>query len=136
MSWLKLVELIIAIPVGMGGLVAGIGYMAAQFNKGKYKAIDDKKESELTTVQLLKEQIDALEKKVETQKTDIDNLTKEVHDLRDENQQVNSKLMNALEILQGRDPHLIEFMKTAHEYILKTSPVVERLDRYLDKQII
>ena len=80
------------------------------------------------------DRIEALEFKVRTQDEDIIKLTAEIHKLRTENEEKNKKLLEALEILQGRNPEIADFIKTAQAYILLSSPTIERMGKYLDKQ--
>lgn len=127
--------IIVGALFGFAALFAGIGY----FNQGK-------DQGKLSTTTLLKEQIDALETKVNGQADEIVTLTDEVQKLRTAVEEKNKKIGEMMEILQGRDPQMLAFMDMMNTYIntntslwetvkTKTIPTIERLEKYLDKQV-
>lgn len=133
------------IIIGLGVIVTGIGYTWGKFKEGKAGGKFD-------TVKLFKEQIDALEGKVNLQDTEmkkqnleIKRLTAEVHDLKIVIEAKDKKLTETIAILQGRDPQMQSFIKTLEEYTELGKPVINavsseilpilrRLEKYLDKQ--
>lgn len=143
MNFLQIIISIVGTIISLAALFAGIGY----FRQGK-------KQGEMDTVTLFKDQIDALEGKVNLQSeqiskqdTEIKNLTNEIQILRKEITEKDKKLIETLEILQGRDPRMQEFISELKAYIelgrpaletltTKIIPIVNRLDKFLDKQIL
>lgn len=130
MDWTNLTELLFS----MAALLAGVGY----FRQGRTK-------SKLDTVNLFKDQVDALERKVNTQTEDIVKMTTEIHNLKTAIDEKDRKLAEALQILQGRDPGMQAFIAIMQEYIktntplleeirAKTLPTIARLETYLNKQ--
>lgn len=122
---LSLIAAIFAVAAGF----AAIGY----FRQGK-------NQSKLDTVNLLKEDVEVLRGKVEE-------LTKEVQNLRAENAEEKKKFTDAILAIQGRDPALQAFIASVKEYVesnkpvieqikIEVLPVVKKLDKFLDKQII
>lgn len=111
------------------GLLAVISYGYGQWRQGR-------NQSELETSSIYKDRIEALELKVKTQSDDIEKLTEQVKKLRADNEEANRKLLDALNILQGKDPAMAEFIKTGTEYMTSTKPVLETLKKYLDAQVI
>lgn len=125
--------------LGLGALVVGLGYSWGQFKQSRNK-------SSLDTVNLLKEQIDAMEGKISNQNSLVVNLTGQVQKLKDLVQIKDKKLEEVLQILQGRDPQTAETMILLREYIelnrpfldelkIKVMPVISKLDKFLDKQV-
>lgn len=120
------------------GLVAIISYGYGQIRKGR-------NDSKLDTIKLFKEQVEALEDKVNRQDDEIKKLTKEVHDLHVAIDEKDAKLTETLAILQGRDPQMQAFMVKLNEYtelgkpaikaiVTDVLPLVKRLEKFLDKQ--
>lgn len=120
--------------ISFAALFAGIGYFRQGKDQGK-----------LSTTNLLKEQIEALEGKVNGQQSEIIELTSKVKLLTDAVEEKNKKIGEMMEILQGRDPEMTTFIALMKAYIAgnlpmlemiktKTIPTVERLEKYLDKQ--
>jgi hypothetical protein len=94
-------ETTIGIIVGVGGVlsVASIGVLyVLGLVKGKKDNADDR------LINILKETVDELERKVNKQTVDIENLTKKVDELERENSTL-------IEVLQGRDKNTLEFQK-------------------------
>lgn len=110
MSWLNLSQYILS----MAGVIALISYGWGQWTKGK-------NESKLDTIMLLKEDVETLKGKVEELTTKVEELTLEITEK-------DKKLTEVIAILQGRDPQMQEFIR-------ETSPVIAKLNDYLNKQI-
>lgn len=126
---------------GFAALFAGIGY----FRQGKNQGELDKANIKLNTNTLLKEQIDALETKVNTQTTDIEKMGREIHELKNAVEEKDKKIDEFMKIFQGRDPQMTAFITTVTKYIesnvpllesikMHTIPTIENLQKYLDKQ--
>lgn len=119
--------------VSIAGLFAGLGYLKKSRTDGK-----------LDTINLFKEQVDALITKVNDQENKIRNLTSEIQSLHAANDEKEKKLEEVLQILQGRDPKMQEVIKKIEEYIeaakpatealLKVVPVIDELDKFLKAQ--
>lgn len=121
-----------------GIILAGIAYAYGQI-------IDRRNNSKFDTINLFKDQIDALEGKLVLQDTEIKKLTDEVHALKTELGLKDQKLTELLTLLQGRDPGMQAMIVALNEYMALGKPVlqyvgselqpaVKRLERYLDKQ--
>ncbi len=80
--------------------VTGLLYLIGLWKKGK-NGEDDR------LITILKQTVDQLEIKVNQQSTDIENLTKELHELKRDNTKY-------IEIFQGRDQETKEFYKRAY----------------------
>lgn len=104
-------------------------FAGAAYGYGLYK--DRKDNSKINTVKLFKDQVDAMELKIKGQSEEIVNLAKEVHDLKEEIMEKDKKLSELLEILQGKDPAIANFISAFEKDI---SPILKRLEKYLDKQ--
>lgn len=134
------IELISAILGGLGFLALGFGYAWGQVTQGR-------NQNQLDNNSIYKERIEALELKAKTQNDDIKKLTEEVQDLHKAIDERDKKFAQAILNLQGKDPDMVEFITTMKGYVeanlplletikVKVIPTVERLDKYLDKQII
>lgn len=128
---LQIVIAVVGLAAGLGGLIAGIGYVYGKFKEGQNK-------SKLDAVGLLKADVEALTKKV-------NELNKQVDDLTEVNKEKDKKLGELLDILHGRDPQTQAVMIDLKKYIegntpfieqVKTEffPILRRLDQYLNKQ--
>jgi len=124
--------------IALGVMVFGGGYLWGKFREGKNS-------SKFDTVKLFKEQIDALEGKVNLQDAEIKRLTGEVHELKLVIEAKDKRLGEVLAILQGRDPQMQMFMKELKDYIEAGKPaihyitteipvILKRLEKFLDKQ--
>jgi len=134
MDWPQVTITITELFFSMAALFAGVGY----FRQGKAK-------SKLDTVTLFKEQVDALEGKVNTQTDEMAKLMKRIKMLQDAIDERDKKFAQAILAIQGRDPSMQEFMILMRSYIdtntplletikTKTIPTIERLELYLNKQ--
>lgn len=134
MNQFEIAGTVVGAIFSLAALFAGIGY----FRQGKVQ-------SRLDTANLLKEQIDALEGKVNLQDAEIKKLTKEVHDLHEAIDEKDKKLVETLAILQGRDPQMQEFIKKMSDYItigepaiqsirVDILPIIKRLDKFLGNE--
>lgn len=95
---------------------------------------DRKNSNKLDTVKLFKDQIDGMELKMKAQELDIEKLTKEVHNLKLAIEEKDKKLLEALAILQGRDPAMSTFINSGTKFMQDNGPIFKRLEKYLDKQ--
>lgn len=102
------------------GLFFTIGYAYGQWKNGA-------NQEKIDTITILKSDVETLRNKVEE-------LTNQVKLLRDENAIEKDKFLKAILAIQGDNPMLVEFIKTTNEYMLKTNPVLIRMDKFLDKQ--
>ncbi len=136
MSILQILEIILSVLVGSGVLVAGVGYAYGQFKQGKSQAVLDEGNNRLNTNTLLKEQIDALENKVNRQSQEIVNLTKKVELLTKEIEVRDKKFAEAILTLEGKNPELANFINSGLTYMMETKPVMEDLKLFLNKQVL
>jgi len=105
------------------GLIALLGVVA--YGYGQWK--QGRNKSKMDTVGILESDVGILKGKVEELTNVVERLTKEISEK-------DKRLTAALEILQGRDPAMSEFVKTVQAYIVLTSPVLDRLNTFLNKQ--
>lgn len=110
------------------GSLAVISYAYGQWKQGR-------NQSSLDSSSIYKERIEALELKVKLQSADIEALTEQVKRLRKDNEEANKKLLEALAILQGRNPSMDTFIKQGGEFMTVYGPTLNRLDKFLDKQV-
>jgi len=119
----------------IGGVFAIITYAYGQFTKGKI-------ESKFDTINLLKEQVDALEKalafsdgkkkvEIDALNSKIDLLTREIQDLHVAIDSKDKKQEELLAIIQGKDPQMLEFIKL---FTVDVLPTIKRMDQFLNKQ--
>lgn len=97
-------------------VIVGIFYVIGLFKRNK-----DKEDDRL--INILQGTVDELEKKVNKQALDIEKLTREVHELRFENQKY-------IEIFQGRDAKMQEYFTKgleAMEVVGKTHEIVSSI---------
>lgn len=127
------IEIILTLLGGVGFLAIGLGYGYGKWREGNNK-------NKLDTITLLS-------KDVETLKSEVVELTKTVEELRKEIAEKDKKLGDALAILQGRDPQMQSFMDVVKTYVdnnkpfleeikIEVMPVIKKLDKFLDKQVI
>ena len=141
MNLLEISGTIIAAVLAVAATFAAIGY----YRQGSNQARLDDGNSELNTNALLKEQIDALENKVDRQSSEIQDLTKKVQFLTTSLEEERKKFAETILTLQGKDPQMTEFVTMMKAYIdmnrplldkinHEVVPTVERLGKLLDKQ--
>lgn len=141
MNLLEISGTIIAAVLAVAATFAAIGY----YRQGSNQARLDDGNSELNTNALLKEQIDALENKVDRQSSEIQDLTKKVQFLTTSLEEERKKFAETILTLQGKDPQMTEFVTMMKAYIdmnrplldkinHEVVPTVERLGKFLDKQ--
>ncbi len=106
----------------VGVLIAGLGYAWGQFRDGQSKA-------KIDSITILEADVKNLRGKVEELTTQVQNLTTEIG-IKDK------KLADALAILQGYNPNLQKFIDEANHYITFSMPVFDRMNKFLDKQIL
>lgn len=131
---IEIAAVVVGAIFSLAALFAGVGY----FRQGK-------NQSRIDANILLKDDVEALTKKVNLQATDIEKLTKEVQDLHRSIDEKDKKLSEYVDILRGRDPQMTLFLSVMQEYVKnntplletiksKTIPTIERLENYLNKQ--
>ena len=141
MNLLEISGTIIAAVLAVAATFAAIGY----YRQGSNQARLDDGNSELNTNALLKEQIDALENKVDRQSSEIQDLTKKVQFLTTSLEEERKKFAETILTLQGKNPEMTEFITMMKAYIEinrplldkinhEVVPTVERLGKFLDKQ--
>ena len=141
MTLLEVIGSIIGVALAVAAAFAAIGY----YRQGSNQARLDDGNSELNTNALLKEQIDALENKVDRQSSEIQDLTKKVQFLTTSLEEERKKFAETILTLQGKDPQMTEFVTMMKAYIdmnrplldkinHEVVPTVERLGKFLDKQ--
>jgi hypothetical protein len=121
-------------------LLTGLGFLfAISYGYGQWK--QGRNQDQLDNDSIYKGRIDALELKIKLQGDDIERLTEQVKKLRIDNEEANRKLLEAMSILQGRDPQLTEFIKSGekymddgHEFMTYTKLLLIRLDKFLNKE--
>lgn len=104
------------------GLIFAIGYGYGQYKNGT-------NQQKIDTITLLTADVKTLREEVEK-------LTKAVNTLQKENEEEKKKFIEAILILQGKDTTMSEFIKTGNHYMTYSMPVFDRLNKYLDKQIL
>lgn len=115
-------------PIFVQYVLAFIGVLfACSYGYGQIR--EGKNQSKIDTITILKADVETLGEKVKE-------LTRKVEDLTLEIEQKDKKLAATLEILQGRDPAMGDFIKASSAYMLSTAPTLDTLKRYLDKQVI
>ena len=141
MTLLEVIGSIIGVVLAVAAAFAAIGYYRQGGNQAKLDEGNDK----LNTNTLLKEQIDALENKVNRQSSEIEDLTKKVQFLTTSLEEERKKFAETILTIQGKDPQMTEFIVTMKAYVeinkpimetIKTEvlPTVNRLEKFLDKQ--
>jgi FtsZ-binding cell division protein ZapB len=123
--------LFIQYTLSLLGFIFACAYGYGQWKQGKNQVRID-------TITLLKSDVDTLKDKVIELTNQVDSLTKELR-LKDE------KLKEWLEIFQGRNTDMVDFIKMGNTYMeigkpilaaitTDVLPVVKRLDTFLNKQ--
>ncbi len=107
-------------------------FFVFSYGYGQWK--QGKNQEQLDNDNIYKGRIEALELKIKLQGEDIEKLTEQVKQLRNDNEDANRKLMEALAILQGYNPQMTEFIKSVTEYLAVTKPVFIRMDKWLNKE--
>lgn len=112
-------------------VLAIVSYGYGQLRKGR-------NDSRLDTITILEKDVKILKDKVVELTAQVDKLQLTI-------QEKDQKLMDALAILQGRNPEMDTFIKLVDNYItgnaplfeeirLEVIPVARKLDKYLNKQ--
>lgn len=127
-------KVILDITVIIGLAIAGVFAVIGKFDKEQQDKEDRAEETETRVVLLLKEQVSALEKKVEVQAKLLGETTKKLDMLVKENQVLK-------DVLQGRDTEFIEYQKLGRqsmkevEEVLKivkdNSGIIRNIDTYI-----
>lgn len=98
---------VISLGVIATGVIIGCLYLLGLI-KGVQDKTEEKKDGAANNlIKILQGTVDELERKVNQQSIDIEKLTKEVHDLKRDNEKY-------IEIFQGRDKETKEFYKRAY----------------------
>ncbi len=140
--YLEISIAVIGLLLSIAAGVFAVGY----YKQGKAQSALDDGNSKLNTNTLLKDQIDALETKVDIQSEEIKLLTEKVKVLTASLEEERKKFAEAILAIQGKDPQLTEFVAMMKTYIdmnrplldkvnHEIVPIVERLGKYLDKQV-
>ncbi len=122
-------------------LFAALGY----WKQGKNQRNLDDSNIKLNTNSLLKEQIEALETKVDSQSVKMDEQQKEIIELTAKVQGLYDQNVQLKNLLQGRDPQMQELMVLMQKYIetniplleiikSETIPTIRNMKKYLDGQ--
>lgn len=120
--------------ISSAALFAGVGY----YRQGKSKEKIDQQTTELNTINLLKQDVESLQKQVK-------DLTEKVETLTKDNEAKAKKLEEWMLVFQGRDPQVQDLIKAVNEYIALGKPAIagitneilptaRRLEKFLDKQ--
>lgn len=134
MEWFQIIISIISILISIGILFGGIGY----YRQGKKKEILDGQAEEINTINILRNDVETLQKQVKE-------LTQKVEVLNKDNAEKTRKLEEWMLVFQGRDPDMKLFMDLMRSYVNNNTPLIEtiksetvptikNLQRYLDKQ--
>lgn len=121
--WLEVSLALMGFLLTLAAAFAGIGY----FLQGK----DSKK---LNANTILEQDVNALTKRVGDQETKITDLTSKIEKLRSENKELTEELRKTMDILKGRDPDTLAFLKSVNDYITRTTEIFDTLKKFLDKQ--
>ncbi len=137
--FLEIVIGFLTVCFGAAAIFAGVGY----YKQGAKSEILDEGNTKLNTNSLLKDQIDALEGKVnlqteqmEAQAHEIQDLNKKIDQLTLDIEERDKKFAQVVLTLKGENPMMAEFVKAANEYMLLSKPVMEDLRDFLKKQIL
>lgn len=99
--------IITGVGIVISGIIAGFLYIASLYDKQKRAKKDEENKDEDRLINLLKDTVDELTKKVDKQTLDIEELTKKVDMLERDNE-------NYIKIFQGRDKDTQDFYKAAY----------------------
>ena len=135
---IETISIIVGIFVGLSTLIAGSGFAYAQYKTGGDKAKDDLIETLKDTAIAEKSEKERLAtEKAElfiSHQQQITQLTKELSELKGRFEEQNKKTEEYKELLQGKDPKQLEYMKEmkemakmAVEYITTTKPILQKL---------
>lgn len=146
MDILKLAEIIIGSIISIGVLVAGTGYGLGKFFEGKNKRTKDE-------IDLFTSQLDAMEKIVKKQDTEIRALqdkhsneikilqedikkhTQEIGRLQGVNEEKDKKIAELTGLLQNRDPQTQQFMHLLTEYVMDAKKAMTTTKEHEDKEM-
>lgn len=142
---LTIISTLIGIFAGLGILIAGIGYAYAQYKSGAEKA----KDNLILTLQETAQAEKTEKERLSTEKTEmlllhqgqIAQLTRELAELRGRFDEQGKKTMEYKEILQGRDPGQLKYMREMEKlaklvtgYIIETRPILQKLNGQHNKK--
>ncbi len=127
------IELILSVLGGLGVLALGLGYAYGKWIEGRNKNTIDG--------------FTILEKEVKVLRDEVAKLTKEIQNVREENASERKKFTEVILAIQGKDPEMQTFMIAVKQYMednkpfienikMRVIPVVMKLDKFLDGQII
>ena len=113
---IELISTIVGVFIGLGALLAGIGFAYAQFVSGgdKYKdnLIETLKESISTLEEKNKKQVEERTVLISSHQAQLTQLTKDFSELKGRFEEQAKTTEQYRELLQGRDPQMLE---TLHE---------------------
>lgn len=114
-------SMVVGILIGLGTLIAGIGFAYAQFKSGgdKYKdnLIDTLKESVAILEDKNKKQSEERTLLINSHQSQLTQMAKEIGELRGQLHVYQEKSRDYKEILQGRDPEQTALLKEIRELL-------------------
>jgi hypothetical protein len=109
--------IIAAVGATIGGMIGGVLFLINIYSQQKRKIKIEDTVDEDRLIDILQTTVDELEKKVNKQNIDLENLTKEVSKLRSENKTL-------IEILQGRDKQTQQFYEEGFKAMREATEIL------------
>lgn len=129
--------------IGIGVLVAGLGYAYGQFFSGRSKVGKENTEAGIETLGYLRGQIEALQALVNSQKTEsIERNNKHNSEIREMNGKIehmtgqlvekNKQVDEYKAIFQGRDPKMLELLGQLVANDQKNTETIEQIGKFME----
>lgn len=136
---LALISTIIGFFIGLGTLVAGIGFAYAQFKSGGNKAKDDLIDTLKETALVEKEKADRLEKEkatlINSHQSQLNDLNNKMGKLQGLYEASEKSKAEYLSILQGRDPSQQKFMEFMIEAAKSSNQITKDANKFMTDTI-
>lgn len=142
---LQTISIIIGFFIGMGTLIAGIGFAYAQYKSGGDKAKDELiktlKETAIVEREKASRLADEKTELIKNHQEQINLLNKNLGILTGKFEEQSKKATEYLSIIQGRDPQQLKYMeemtrvaRLATEYMGETRPIIIKLSEEYNKK--